>query len=229
MIPSGTVARFLPLKRLKTRIASLPHATRLKTPKARLHAQPACCHGNVIAHRHGLFSLRFVRFCETDWFWESARPRISSPMHASLSEHRLAQPAVPPKLLLKGRQAFTLHFLSWQTRDASLKGTAAGSEVTEGSKIILGSHRKQTGKCYGCVNRGRLYGGKERSGQRVGADFCHDTLLTIYSLLMINWFLYFYCTCQQNSKVDPCAPARGHQWMLCLDVLTLKQSSNNLP
>lgn len=61
LIPSETAACFLPLKRLKT---SNRLGAACRTPedtKARLHAQPACCHGNIIAHRHGLFSFRFVR------------------------------------------------------------------------------------------------------------------------------------------------------------------------
>lgn len=166
MIPSGTVARFLPLKRLKTRIVWVAARRTPEDTKARLHAQPACCHGNIIAHHHGLFSLRFVRSVKLIDFGnllDHESPLLSNPLRASLLEQRLA--CMSPRLLLKGAQAFTVYFLSWPTRGESFRGSAAGSEVAEGRKKILGSNCKWTGKRYWHVNRGRLYGREERSGQ----------------------------------------------------------------
>lgn len=135
MIPSGTIARFLPLKRLKTRIVWVAARCTPEDTKARLHAQPACCHGNIIAHHHGLFSLRFVRSVKLIDFGnllDHESPLLSIPLRASLLEQSLA--CMSPRLLLKGAQAFTVYFLSWPTRGESFRGSTAGSEVAEGQK-----------------------------------------------------------------------------------------------
>lgn len=60
--------------------------------KARLHTQTACCHSNIIAHHHGLFSLRFissVKLIDFGNLLDHKSPLLSDPLCASFLLHRL--------------------------------------------------------------------------------------------------------------------------------------------
>lgn len=87
MVPSGTVARFLPLRRLKTQTAWVPHAARLKTPKpgctlslpvvmvTSLLITTACFHWDS----SGLWNWLILGICST-----TSPPLLSNPLRASL-------------------------------------------------------------------------------------------------------------------------------------------------